>query len=89
MQQKKLTLRLYDNRAGPVSWDPSIVMPGSRDHACRAARQINQAKIRTAGYFPGSFDQALTVICIVTHFARESFGVCRFHGSCIREYDLI
>ena len=37
---------------------------------------------------PGSFDQALTVICIVTQFARESFGICGFRGSCMREYDL-
>ena len=27
--QQKSTLRLYDNRASPVSWDPSIVMRGS------------------------------------------------------------
>ena len=26
---------------------------------------------------------------IVTQFARESFGICRFRGSCMREYDLI
>ena len=26
---------------------------------------------------------------IVTQFARESFGICRFRGSCMREYDVI
>ena len=31
----------------------------------------------------------LTVSYIVTQFARESFGICRFRGSCMREYDLI
>ena len=41
------------------------------------------------GSQPGSCDQALTVSCIVTQFARESFGICRFCGSCMREYDLI
>ena len=29
-KKKKSTLRLYDNRASPVSWDLSIVMQGSR-----------------------------------------------------------
>ena len=32
---------------------------------------------------PGSCDQALTVSCTVTQFARESFGICRFRGSCM------
>ena len=50
---------LNDNRASPVSWDPSIVRPLLRD--------------------------------IVTQFARESFRICRFRGSCMnmREYNLI
>ena len=30
LTQQKSTLRLYDNRASPVWWDTSIVMPGSR-----------------------------------------------------------
>ena len=30
LTQQKSTLRLYDNRASPVCWDTSIVMPGSR-----------------------------------------------------------
>ena len=38
--KKKSTLRLHDNWAGPVSLDPSIVMPRSAGnfpsyHACR------------------------------------------------------
>ena len=33
--------------------------------------------------------QELTVSCIVNQFARGSFRICRFLGSCIREYDLI
>ena len=32
---------------------------------------------------------ALTVSYIVTQFARESFGISCFRGSCMREYDLI
>ena len=28
------------------------------------------------------------VSCIVTQFARESFGICRVRGSCMREYSL-
>ena len=32
---------------------------------------------------PGSCDQALTTSCIVTQFARESFEICRFRGSCM------
>ena len=63
--QQKSTLRLYDNWASPVSWDPSIVMLGSRVeifqvtkrvihlvwlyHACRVAGRMNQARNRTAG----------------------------------------
>ena len=35
------------------------------------------------------FNQALTVSCIVTQFAREDFGICRLRGSCMRLYDLI
>ena len=34
----------------------------------------------------GSCDQSLTVSCIVTQFARESFGICRFRGLCIQLY---
>ena len=34
---------------------------------------------------PGLFDEALTVSCIVTQFGRESFEICRFRGSCMRE----
>ena len=30
-----------------------------------------------------------TVSCIVTQFARETFEICRFRGSCMREIDLI
>ena len=42
--------------------------------------------------FPGlprNGPQELTVSCIVNQFARGSFRICRFLGSCIREYDLI
>ena len=50
--QQKSLLRLYDKWASPVSWDPSIVVPGTGNfpsyHACRAARQMNQARNRTA-----------------------------------------
>ena len=53
---QKSTLQLYDSRASSVSWDPSIVMPGSRveifqvlNHTCRAARRMNSARNRTAG----------------------------------------
>ena len=35
------------------------------------------------------FNQAFTVSCIVTQFAREGFGICRLRGSCMRLYDLI
>ena len=49
---------------------------------------MNQARNRTAGNIlfmrialPGSCDKALTVSCIVTQFARGSFGICRFRGS--------
>ena len=63
------------------------------NHACRAAGWINQPKNRTAGihahFFLGSCDQSFTVSCIVPQFARESFGICRFRGSYMREYDLI
>ena len=54
-----LSYFINDNRASPVSWDPSIVRPLLRD--------------------------------IVTQFARESFRICRFRGSCMnmREYNLI
>ena len=65
------------------------------NRACRAARRINQAKNRTAGntLFMGiaspARDQALTMSCIVTQFARESLGICRVRGSCMREYDVV
>ena len=36
----------------------------------------------------GSCDQALTVSCIVTQFARETFEICRFRGLCMIKYDL-
>ena len=56
---------------------------------------MNQARNRTAGntlfiriVFPGHVIRPLTVSCIVMQFARESFGICRFRGSHVREYDL-
>ena len=56
---------------------------------------MNQARNRTAGntlfiriVFPGHVIRPLTVSCIVMQFARESFGICLFRGSCVREYDL-
>ena len=51
--QQKSSLRLYDNRASPVSWDPSIMMiPGGNflgNHACWASRRMDQARNKTAG----------------------------------------
>ena len=56
---------------------------------------MNQARNGTASntlfmriVFPGHVIRPLTVSCIVMQFARESFGICRFRGSCVREYDL-
>ena len=46
----------------------------------------NQLLMRITSYV---WKLALTVSYIVTQFARESFGICRFRGSCMREYDLI
>ena len=52
-RKKKNQLCDY-NRASPVSWNPSIVMLGSRVETfqvitlCRAARRMNQARNRTA-----------------------------------------
>ena len=48
-------VQFFDNRASLVSWDPSIVMPGSlveifsSNHACHSARPMNQVRDRTAG----------------------------------------
>ena len=47
-RNKKSTLRLYDNQASQVSWDPGWKFPIS-NRACRAARRLNQARNRTAG----------------------------------------
>ena len=66
----------------PVLWclDPGGNFPSN--HPFRAARGLNQAKNRRTGNighcFPGSCDQALIVSCIVTQFARESFGIAVF-----------
>ena len=57
---------------------------------------MNQARNRTAGNtlfmriaFSSHVIRPFTVSCIVMQFARESFGICRFRGSCVREYDLL
>ena len=74
----------------PVLWclDPGGNFPSN--HPFRAARGLNQAKNRRTGNighcFPGSCDQALIVSCIVTQFARGSFGICRFCGPYKGEY---
>ena len=51
---------------------------------------MNQARNRTAGntLFMRIVPQALTVSCVATQFARETFGICRFRASCMIEYDL-
>ena len=79
----------------PVLWcrDPGGNFPSN--HACPAnepsEKQDSCMVTHTvhAHCSPSSCDQALTVSCIVTQFSRESFGICRFRGSCMREYDLI
>ena len=57
---------------------------------------MNQARKRIAGNTlfmriasPAHVIRPLTVSCVVTQFAREIFGICRFRGSCMREYDLM
>ena len=54
--------------------------------SCNTGIKVTSAEVACP---PGSCDEALTVSCIVTQFARESFGISRFRGSCLREYDLI
>ena len=53
LTQQQSTLPFHDNRASPVSWDPSIIgIPAANfpsNHACLAAREMNQARTRTAG----------------------------------------
>ena len=56
---------------------------------------MNQERSRTKGNTlfmriasPAHVIRALTVSCIVTQFASESFGICRFRGSCTRECHL-
>ena len=88
-----------DNQASPVSWDPHIVMPGSRVEIFQVItlagrpgestkrKQYSMKHTVQAHCFPGSCNQAFTVSCIVTQFARESFGISHFRGSCKREYN--
>ena len=53
---------------------------------------MNQPKNRTAGHtsvHSVHSVQTLTVSCIVTQLTRESFGICRFRGSCWFVYERI
>ena len=67
-----------------LDWDPGWKFP--TNHACRAARRMNQTKKQGSGE-PTAYAH-YTVSCIVSQFARESFGICSFRGSCMGEYDL-
>ena len=61
-------------------------MPGGNfpsNHACRAARRMNQARNRTAG------NTLFMCIASTAHVIRSLLWVCRFRGSCRREYDVI
>ena len=97
---KNSTLRLYDNKFSPVSWDPSIVMPGFWAEIFQvimlAARAGESTKRKTGQRVTHCSCTLLPWLmwsgpycCIVTQFERESFGICRFRGSCMRGYDLI
>ena len=46
--QQKSTLRFHDNRASPVSWDPSIVMPGEWTKRLRNRTAGNTLLMRIA-----------------------------------------
>ena len=61
--------------------------PGS----CNTGIKVNSAELASLTNWasPGHYNQAVTVSCIVTQFARESFGICHFCGSCMKEIDLI
>ena len=66
------------------------------NHACRAARRMNQARNRTAGNTlflriasPAHVIRPLQWVVLSRSFARKSFGICRFRGSCMRENDSI
>ena len=37
----------------------------------------------------GHIEPCITVSCIVTQIARDSFGISHFCGSCMKEIDLI
>ena len=54
--------------------------------SCNAALKFTLAELASQ---PGSCNQALTVSCIVMQFESESFRICRFPGSCMRENVLI
>ena len=61
--------------------------------SCHVAIKVTSAELASPinraspwGHVIRSFN---TVSCIVTQFERETFGICRFRGSCMREIDLI
>ena len=61
---------------------------GQRVTHCSCASLLGRASQPDKPGQPGSCDQVLTVNCIVTQLmASESFGICHFRGSCMREYD--
>ena len=65
----RIASNLYIKMAAP-GW-PFSCNTGIKIH-CRRACQNEKPGL------PVLCDQALTVICIVTQFARESFAICRF-----------
>ena len=53
--------------------------------SCNAGIKVTSAELASQAHV---ISRALTVGCVVTQFARESFGICRLRGSCMREYDV-
>ena len=95
-KKKTLWERIFGRRlCDYMTTEPAQLagIPGGNfpsNQACQAARRMNQARNRTAGntLFMRIVPQALTVSCVATQFARETFGICRFRASCMIEYDL-
>ena len=86
--QQKSSLRLYDNRASPVSWDPSIMMiPGGNflgNHACWASRRMDQARNRTVGNT--LFMRIASLRAVLWRSARQTFASLGLFLGYVRTY---
>ena len=76
--QQKTTLQLYNNRASQISWDPSIVMPGSQVETFPVIMHAKQGGEWTKQETGQWADNTRLKHCFQSLYKNDGSGLARF-----------